>query len=221
MCSLGDRTVLEEVLGRCASIPGVDVVVCAVPDKPESETLEALTRACGAEVYRGSETDVLQRYLGAARAANADVIMRVTSDCPLIDPEICGAVLRLRATEAADYASNNLERTFPHGLDCEAFTTPALIDAEAATQLAHDREHVTPWLRRSPGLKRVNLAAREPYHVDERWTLDYPEDLSFMQAVFSEMPKMTRGYMADILAILDANPALRAINAHRRLVSEQ
>jgi spore coat polysaccharide biosynthesis protein SpsF len=218
---LGDHTVLEEVLGRCARISGVDLVVCAVPDEPQSDMLEQLARASGADVYRGSEQDVLLRYLEAARKVAADFVMRVTSDCPLIDPEICSAVLKLREAESADYASNNLPRTFPHGLDCEIFSTSVLALAEATTREPHDREHVTPWLRRAHGIKRANLSAENTDHVDERWTLDYPEDLQFLQATFSAMPRNASGCMADVLAVLDANPALRAINARRRIASAQ
>jgi spore coat polysaccharide biosynthesis protein SpsF len=221
MRPLGNRTVLEEVLARCARISGADLVVCAVPDEPQSDMLEELARASGAEVYRGSEQDVLLRYLEAARKVAADFVMRVTSDCPLIDPEICSAVLKLRDAESADYASNNLTRTFPHGLDCEVFSTSSLTLAEAATREPYDREHVTPWLRKAPGIKRTNLSAQSADHVDERWTLDYPEDLEFLQAIFSAMPRNASGRMADVLAVLDSNPALRAINSHHRIAGAQ
>ena len=110
---LAGMTVLEHVLRRCAQIDGVDCLICAVPDVAESKPIEDIARRCGALVSRGPETDVLSRYLGAAREHAVDVVMRVTSDCPLIDPEICGNVLRLRRDAAADYACNNMPRTFP------------------------------------------------------------------------------------------------------------
>jgi glutamate-1-semialdehyde 2,1-aminomutase/spore coat polysaccharide biosynthesis protein SpsF len=210
------RTVLAHVLTRCAAILGSDAVVCAVPDEASSAPLEAVARECGAQVFRGSETDVLARYLGAARAAKADIVMRVTSDCPLIDPEVCGDVLALREREGADYAANNTPRSYPHGLDCEAFTTAALAEADATTREAYDREHVTPWLRRAPHLKRANLHSGDASLETQRWTLDYPEDLAFFRAVFAALPQGSRATMRDVLAVLAAQPAIADINARHR-----
>jgi glutamate-1-semialdehyde 2,1-aminomutase/spore coat polysaccharide biosynthesis protein SpsF len=217
MQELAGKTVLHHVLGRCREVPGADVVVCAVPDEPASASLEAVAADCGAIVFRGSETDVLARYLGAAKAVNATVVIRVTSDCPLIDPDICGQVLALRARERADYAANNTPRTYPHGLDCEAFSVQALAtSAEVATE-PQDREHVTPWLRRSLQVKRANLLSGDPALSVHRWTLDYPEDLDFFRAVFRALPAGSRAGMAEVLALLAKRPDIVAINAGRAL----
>ena len=212
---IGSRTVLEEVLGRCCRVPGADVVVCAIPEKSDDDALIAPAERMGAIVVRGSETDVLGRYAKAAATVGATVVMRITSDCPLVDPEICGAVLRLRAREGADYASNAIERSFPHGLDCEAFTAAALADAAAKTSDAYDREHVTPWLIRAPHLKRANLHSDDPALARLRWTLDYPEDLAFVRAVFAALPPNSPGSMADVFKVIQRNPAIVGINAIR------
>ena len=157
MQELAGRTVLHHVLERCRAIPGADVVVCAMPDEAQSAPLEAVARESGAVTFRGSEKDVLARYLGAARSMKADIVMRVTSDCPLIDPQVCGEVLSLRVREGADYAANNTPRSYPHGLDCEAFTTAALAEADASTREAYDHEHVTPWLPGSASQARQSF----------------------------------------------------------------
>lgn len=214
---LNGHTVLAEVLKRCSAVAGADLVVCALPDKSDSADLEVVARKSGASIFSGSEHDVLERYLGAARSVGADVVMRVTSDCPLIDPAVCDAVLQLRERETAAYAANNLERTFPHGLDCEAFTTAALEEAAQAARDAYDREHVTPWLRRAPHLKRANLTTEIAGLTDERWTLDYPDDLTFIEAVFEHLPDNSAGRMADVIDVLKRHPELRAINAHHRI----
>lgn len=212
---LAGKPVLQHVLERCRAIPGVDVVVCAVPDEAASGSLEAVAAACGAKTFRGSEADVLARYLGAARMAGGDVVMRVTSDCPLIDPKVCGDVLRIRANENADYATNNMPRSFPHGLDCEAFTTAVLAESDSATREAYDREHVTPWLRRAPHLKRSNLHSGDVALAEHRWTLDYPEDLAFFRAVFAAFPPGSTPFMADVLSLLAGRPDISAINRAR------
>jgi len=215
LLELGGQTVLAHVLQRCRRIPSADLVVCAVPDEPESEPVEREAKACGAVVFRGSEKDVLARYLGAARYVHADCIMRVTSDCPLIDSNVCGAVLTLRRQGELDYAANNIPRTFPHGLDCEAFTTAALAEAAASTDLAYDREHVTPWLRRAAHLKRGNLLSADAALASHRWTLDYPEDLTFLRAVVGVTGAQNLRHMNDVLSVLEAHPELAPINACR------
>jgi len=206
-------TALRRVLLSCRDIPGADVVICAVPDEAASAPLEAVAAGCGASVFRGSEKDVLSRYMCAACDAGAKIVMRVTSDCPLIDPEICGHVLALRTRDGADYAANNNPRTYPHGLDCEAFTIEALITAAETATEPYDREHVTPWLRRAPQLKRANLSSGDPSLSSHRWTLDYPEDLAFFRAVFGALPKGSRAGMAEVLALLAQRPDIVAINA--------
>ncbi|MDP3513896.1 MAG: glycosyltransferase family protein [Sulfuritalea sp.] len=213
---LAGGTVLEEVLRRCRAIPGADLVVCAVPEGGKDDPVAAEARRCGAIVTRGSETDVLDRYLQASKAVGAAVVMRITSDCPLIDPEVCGAVLELRAAEDADYACNNLPPSFPHGLDCEAFTRDALEMAWREAIAPEDREHVTPWLRRAPEIRRAVLAGPVGNFAHLRWTLDFPEDYDFFKAVFALMPTPTTipGWQ-ELAAKLKHHPEIAAINSQQ------
>ena len=212
---LSGKTVLEHVLRRCGSIPGIDHVICATTDKPIDDVIVAEAHRLGVDVYRGDENDVLGRYLGAARQVDADIVMRVTSDCPLIDPAICAAVLRLRQERNADYAANNMSRLFPHGLDCEAFTRAALEDAAAHAIEPYDREHVTPWLRRHPKFRRANLTGPGWPANTHRWTLDYPEDYDFFAAVFDAAAPDQLAGMQPVLSLLAARPDLARINAAR------
>jgi glutamate-1-semialdehyde 2,1-aminomutase/spore coat polysaccharide biosynthesis protein SpsF len=192
------------------------MVVCAVPDEEASKPLEYVAQHCGAKIFRGPEADVLKRYAGAARAVGANTVMRVTSDCPLIDPGICGDVLALRAERGADYAANDMPASFPHGLNCEAFTAEVLEIANARADSSYDREHVTPWMRRTPQLKRANLASGEAALAHHRWTLDYPEDLAFFRAIFAALPAGSPARMVDVLAAIAADPSLSDINVSRR-----
>lgn len=210
--------VLAHVLRRCQAIEGIDEVVCATVPGSDGDAVAELAASLGATVFRGPEQDVLARYHGAAHAAGADVVLRVTSDCPLIDPDICADVLRLRAVQAADYATNNMPPSWPHGLDCEAFTRTALDQAMAQATALEDREHVTPWVRRNDKFRRVNLQGPGGSLTVQRWTLDYPEDLVFLRAVAELLPPMTTttpGWR-DIAAIVARHPALSLINESRR-----
>ncbi|MET1027226.1 MAG: UDP-2,4-diacetamido-2,4,6-trideoxy-beta-L-altropyranose hydrolase [Dongiaceae bacterium] len=210
---LAGKMVLEHVLTRCGSIAGIDRVVCATTDKPVDDVIAAEAQRLGVDVFRGDESDVLSRYLGAARQVDADIIMRVTSDCPLIDPEICADVLRLRQERDADYAANNMPRLFPHGLDCEAFTRAALEEAAAQATAPYDREHVTPWLRRHPKFRRANLTGPGWPANTYRWTLDYPEDYDFFASVFDAASPEQLAAMQPVLSLLVTRPDLAQINA--------
>jgi glutamate-1-semialdehyde 2,1-aminomutase/spore coat polysaccharide biosynthesis protein SpsF len=216
LLELAGEPVLHHVLARCRAISGVDVVVCAVPDEEESAVLGAIAERCGALLFRGAEQDVLDRYLGAARACNADIVLRVTSDCPLIDPEVCADLLALRAREGADFAANNMPPSFPHGLDCEAFTADALMRAAREAKEGDEREHVTPWLRRAAHLRRANLHSGNADLAAHRWTLDYEEDLRFFRSLFVHLPNVSAARMRDVLRVVEAHPEIAAINASRR-----
>ncbi len=147
LLSLGPRTVLEEVLRRCFAVKNADVVVCATSDQPEDAPVAELAASTGAHVFRGPLDDVLKRYRLAAESVSADAVLRVTADCPLIDPILCAEVIATREAASADYCANNMPPSFPHGLDCEAFTYAALVRADENAMDNHAREHVTPWLR--------------------------------------------------------------------------
>ena len=213
LLKLAGQTVLEHVITRARAIFGIDVVCCAVPDGAENDEVAREAVRCGAEVFRGPEQDVLARYFGAACMLKATTILRVTSDCPLIDPETCAAVIRLHNETASDYACNNMPPTFPHGLDCEAFTLEILERAASEARLPAEREHVTPWMRNHPKLHRVNLTNSNADEVNLRWTLDYPEDFSFFTALFRHLHLNTIQTTAQIRNILAEHPELVTINS--------
>jgi glutamate-1-semialdehyde 2,1-aminomutase/spore coat polysaccharide biosynthesis protein SpsF len=215
---LAGKTVLWHVLTRCRAIPGADVVCCAVPDTVESEPVMQEAVAAGALVAKGPEFDVLRRYRDAAQQMGADVVMRVTSDCPVIDPGLCGQVLKARLHEGADYACNNMPRSWPHGLDCEAFTADALDQADREATDDFDREHVTPWLRRTGHLRRANVPGPGGAFADNRWTLDFPEDYAFFVALFEALPPLPHlASPAEIAHALQSHPEVAAINAARHV----
>lgn len=179
MLLLNKETVIRHVIKRCQKIPDVDVIVCAVPQHGASKALakEAMNTCAG--VYFGSEDDVLDRYYHAALSVRANIILRVTGDCPLIDPEVCGRVLELLKYSKLDYASNVMPRGWPKGYDCEAFTFETLKMAYHEATDAYDREHVTPWMQRN--VLCANLPG--PGDSDTRLCLDTADDYEMLRGI--------------------------------------
>jgi len=212
---IGPRSVLAHVLDRCRRIRGVDVVVCATTTE-ESGAISDLARGMGIEVVGGSEDDVLDRYCVAARAVDAKVVLRATADNPMIDPELCAAVLELRGQHGLDYSCNNFFPTWPYGTDCEAFTTEKLFAAAQRGQTQDNREHVTMWMRDAPDVRRGNIASPHPEWTKHRWTVDYEEDLTYLQALYEahahpgELPNTVQA-----LEILGRHPEFSTINEAR------
>lgn len=215
MMDLNGLPVFQHVYQRVSRIPGVDQVCFAIPDSAKDDPLAQELSAQGLSVVRGSENDVLARYLKAARATNADTIMRVTCDCPLIDPGVSGRVLSEFLSHTVDYASNVDPRTWPRGLDTEVFSRDALERMAAEASSAYDREHVTPWLRSSAGIERHNVSVGHLDYANWRWTLDYPQDLEFLRAILEKLPipspLVSFEQLADAMMIF---PELGAINSH-------
>ncbi len=215
MQRIAGETVIEHVMRRARAIPGLAEVCLATSDQAADDAVAAEGARLGVPVFRGSVVDVLGRYAGAARLTGADIVLRITCDCPLLDPAVCGDVLLLRDRTGAEYAANVLERTWPVGLDCEAFPRAILDRADAAATAAFDREHVTPWIERNARTK-ANLPCPGGNLSDRRWTLDYPEDLEFLRALAPHLPAPPAiAPWRTIADALDRHPEIAAINARR------
>ncbi len=219
---IAGKSALLWCLDRCRAISGVDVVVVAVPDGPADDCIADAAVAAGYIVSRGSETDVLARYAKAARAVEATTVMRVTSDCPFIDPAICGQVLALLDGPDVDYACNNMPPRFPHGLDCDAFDAALLFEADRLAHDPYEREHVTPWLRRHRRLSKASLRGPGGGLERLRWTLDHAADLEFFRACAEAYgADAAQASAAQLAALCLRRPDLARINAavvdHARL----
>ena len=187
---LGSKSALHHVLNRCLAIDGISDVCCAIPDSDENDIIVEEATHCAVQISRGSEADVLKRYHQAATDTNADIIIRVTSDCPLIDPDIIGAVLKKFEQKEADFASNNEPRSWPHGLDCEVFSMEWLDKANSDACEKFDREHVGSFIRHHNKVKKVNYFAPVNGLDKYRWTLDTAEDFAFFGALFNKYPEI-------------------------------
>ena len=212
-------TVLECMLERVKHCKEIDTTIIATTENPKDEVLVDYLKKNDIPYYVGSENDVLDRYYQSAKAHGAeagDIIVRMTSDCPLIDPSVADSTIRFFKEGNYDYASNNLEPySYADGMDTEVFTFNALERAwkEAVTP-AH-REHVTFYLWKNPELftigQYVNPVAGQAGY---RLTLDYPEDLELLRNIYAELyPKNELFTMEEILTYLDAHPEVKNINA--------
>lgn len=201
---LNNKPIIQWVVEAALGIPMLDQVVVATSNTPADQILVDWCNKNNIAVFAGSELDVLSRFYEAAKYYNADVIVRITADCPLLDPHIAAQVLYLVTSDVADYASNILPPTWPDGLDCEAFTIQALSEAHHHAKRTSDREHVTPYIRNNQYKFRVeNVLSVIPGLQKNRWTVDTKEDLAFIESfVKSTRPNAT---MYDFLETLKNN----------------
>jgi spore coat polysaccharide biosynthesis protein SpsF (cytidylyltransferase family) len=208
MATLQGRPMLAHIVERVSRAELVDRVVVATTDGTADDEVAALAAAEGAGVTRGSEHDVLSRYVLAAREHGADVIVRITADCPLIDPVIVDAVVRTRAEHDADYASNVEPPTYPEGYDCEVLTAACLsrVDHEAA--LAYEREHVTVRVREHLGDFRTAHVAHDPDLSWMRLTVDVPADLARVARLLDSLPASPSPDLEAVVAAFERDPAL-------------
>jgi spore coat polysaccharide biosynthesis protein SpsF len=203
---------LWHVVNRVRQAETLDKVVVVTSDDSSDDAVVAFCKQEGIPCFRGSEDDVLDRYYQAAKWMSADVIVRITADCPLIDPDIVDKVVRVYMNGNYDYVSNTNPPTYPDGLDTEVFSLEALKHTWHEARLRSEREHVTPYIRKHPELFRTgNVAYREDLsHI--RWTVDEPQDLEFVRAVYSFLTDAWFR-MADVLNLFKRHPELMKINA--------
>jgi len=195
------------------------IVVATSHETSDDPLAHALNQA-GVAVHRGDLNDVLGRFGTALEqwGENGDVV-RLTADCPLADPDVIDATIALHQASGADYTSNVAEpRTFPKGLDVEVMTTRALSVALAQAVDAHDREHVTPFLYRHPDRFRLSAYSQVADEGAVRWTVDRPDDLDFVRAVYGALhPRDPDFSSGDIRAFVRARPDLASLGGDRRI----
>jgi spore coat polysaccharide biosynthesis protein SpsF len=210
------KPMLELLIERLRRARRVEEIIVATTDNPADDPIEKLARRVGVGCFRGSEEDVLDRVLRAAQSAAADVIVEITGDCPLLDPEVVDCLVEVYLTHNFDYVSNILKRTYPDGLDTQVFATAILAEAAGLTQVPADREHVSLYIYEHPEryrLHNVESGLAKKYW-DLRLTLDTPKDYQRIAAIYDELyPKNPAFTLDDVLRLLDRRPELRALNA--------
>jgi spore coat polysaccharide biosynthesis protein SpsF len=210
---LAGRPVVERVIRRVAAAGVFDEVAVATSTRPIDDPLAEAVAGLGHRVVRGDENDVLARYGLAARETGADAIMRVTADCPLVEPPVLADMAARFRDEQADLVTNARVRTFPRGLDAELFTRAALETMLAEARDPAEREHVTPYLYRHPERFRIVDHVASQDRSDLRLTLDTAEDYELLRRLYEAAPDPDWPTLDDILALFDQHPDWIGINA--------
>lgn len=214
MMQLCGKTVVEHVVERVAACHEIGEAVVATTVNASDLPLVVLCAGKGVRVFCGSEEDVLDRYYQAARVFGADHVVRITSDCPLLDPAVIGTVVRAHAAGGSDYTSNVIQPTYPDGEDVEVFSFSALERAWREARLASEREHVTQYFLKNSGLFTLQNCTHSEDLSGLRWTLDTAEDLEFIREVYKRLLRRD-GYifgMREIRDLLRTHPELASIN---------
>ncbi len=210
---LQGKSVLERVVQRVRESRKIDKVVIATTTQKKDDRIVNICKKLNIDYFRGSENDVLDRYYQAVKLFGVDSIVRITADCPMIDPDIIDKVIDLYKKEKLDYASNVIPPTFPDGLDVEVFSQKALKKSWKEAKLKSEREHVTVYMWRNPRLFKQNHLKNKVNLSDRRWVLDGPKDYEFMKRVYDKLYLNNHNFrMNDLLKFFMKNPEIEKIN---------
>lgn len=212
-----NKTLLEYQLERVSRSNFIDEIIVATTVNKTDEPIVELCKKFGYSTYRGSEEDVLSRYYEAANQANADIIVRLTSDCPLIDPNVIDQVIELfiEKQHDIDYATNTLKRTYPRGMDTEVFTIEALQNTYLQAKLMKEREHVTAYIYSNPNKFRLANLECETDLSQYRWTVDTEEDFDLIELIIKNLyPNNKEFQLNDCLQLFCKYPEWALINSH-------
>lgn len=207
LAELCGKTLLDVLIARLQHSTRVNQILVATSVSHADELLVQLLKANGISVFCGSERDVLQRYADAARFVDADVVIRITGDCPIVDPRLVDQAVDCLIDGRVDYVTNADPPSFPDGFDVEVFTSDALYRAESRAELAEDREHVTPYFRHSGEFRCLSIRSdRDHSHL--RLTVDEPVDLDVVRKVFAYFAPSIDFSLNDVLTLHNMKPEL-------------
>lgn len=180
---------------------------------PQDDQVADFCTSRGIPFFRGNEEDVLDRYYQAAKHFQCGAVMRITADCPLIDPDVLDALIEKFSNLKPDYASNFLKRTYPRGLDAEIMTFECLERTWQKASEPYQRTHVTPYIYQNPDLFRLAGMTSETDYSAHRWTVDTPEDLSFIRAIYDRLSSEGLFSWRRVLSLIESEPSLTLINS--------
>lgn len=208
------RPLLSYQIERINRAKHVTGIIIATTTNASEMPIVKLCEHLSYPVFRGSEDDVLSRYYGAAKETGADVIVRLTSDCPVIDPDVIDDVIEYYLSHTYDYVSNSLERSYPRGMDTEVFSFKVLEEAYCKADLEFQREHVTPYIYQNPNIYKLGNVLLSADESNHRWTVDTPEDFELIKLMIEHLYPVTPDFsLKDMLELHKRYPAWREINA--------
>ena len=215
LADIAGKTMIERIVERVKAARSVDEIVVATTKSREDDVLSGFVEnipECG--IFRGSVDDVLERYYQCAELHHADIVVRVTADDPLKDPQIIDKAVQLLSDDSSiDYCSNTIRPTYPEGLDIEVMRFSALQRAYFEAKLLSEREHVTPYIINHPELFKNHNFENDWDLSSWRWTVDKPQDLEFMQHIFEAFRDSPLVPYQDVITWLENNPEIMQINA--------
>lgn len=207
------KPLIKWVFERLAKSKTVTMAILATTTDEEDRKLVEFAEKAGIPYFAGHPTDVLDRYYQTSKKYHVEIIVRITGDCPLIDPEVVDVVVNEFTSGWFDYVSNINPPTYPDGLDVEVFSFASLEKAWEKATKRYQREHVTPYLRENPSEFRQKNVKSQVDLSGFRWTVDHSQDLVFVRNLCRLMPNIqSAGYM-EILAFLQAHPEIQSINS--------
>ena len=209
---INDSTVLECLIQQLSYSQLLTNKIIATSSSTRDNSIENFAKSKKIDFFRGQEFDVLDRYYQCAKKNNIENIVRITSDCPLIDPKIVDQVIKKFMSTNNDYVTNTFPRTFPKGLDVEVFDFSVLTHMWKNATLPSEREHVTQFLHNNKKFKIGNFENKQNLS-DLRWTIDYEKDYQFLCKIIQKIEKRPI-LMNDVLKILDSEPDLKEINSN-------
>jgi spore coat polysaccharide biosynthesis protein SpsF len=224
MLEIFDRPILWHVHHRLMQSKKITDILIATSDEKENDLIRDFCNKYKIKCFSGSESDVLLRYIEAAKSISADendLIVRITADCPLIDPRIVDKVILKHISSQFDYTSNVIKPTYPDGLDVEVFSFRNLKKINDKLISNEEREHVTLHFRKNPNQYSLQNVSNRINYSDLRWTLDQKEDFKFIELIYEKLKfKKNNFTMVDVLKILQNNPEISTINEKykRRLI---
>ena len=209
------KPLIWHVVNRLTHAKTIDKIVIATTTNSKDDIIEKWCKENNVACYRGSESDVLNRYYSASVAHPSDVVVRITADDPFKEPAVIDAVVNKLINEGYDHVTNNFPPSFPEGLDCEAFKFSALKKSEETTQDPFEREHVTQYIYHNPDKFKIGNVSSENNLSYLRWTIDKEEDYEMVKEIYAHRDPKNSGILLldEILDILDKNPEISNINS--------
>jgi spore coat polysaccharide biosynthesis protein SpsF len=206
------KPLIWHVIERMKRVKGVEWVVLATTRRKNDEILLKIARDCGIMTFKGDTHDVLNRYYQCALQYDADPIIRITGDCPLIDPSLVEKMLNYYMKNNYDYVTNIFPPTFPDGLDTEIFSLRILGKIAQKAKLSSDREHVTSYIRNHPNEFRISNYENKDDFSGLRWTVDEKRDLKLVRTIYAKMKPKIVFPMESIIKMISKNPKILQIN---------